>query len=135
LVIVENQDCTLQTENACPHGRIPATHPPSTRARIVAAVASHEQKVVDPNGRRVVFDAGSHLHLAQGRRGWLLDHIQTILETVARPDYREDDPRPGRERFYRQNALDPGRWLRVVVDFNNEPGWVVTVLVQDDDPR
>jgi hypothetical protein len=37
--------------------------------------------------------------------------------------------------FYRQNALDPGRWLRVVVDFNDEPGWVVTVLVQDDDPR
>lgn len=101
----------------------------------MGAVASHEQNTVDPNGRRVVFDAGSHLHLAQGRRGWLLDHIQTILETITRPDYQEDDPRPGRERFYRQNALEPGRWLRVVVDFNNEPGWVVTVLVQDDDPR
>jgi hypothetical protein len=65
----------------------------------------------------------------------LLNHIKTILATVARPDYREDDPRPGRERFYRQNALQPGRWMRVVLDFNNEPGWVVTVLVQDDDPR
>lgn len=95
----------------------------------------HEQDAVDPNGRRVVFDAGSHLHLALGERAWLLDHVQLILETVKRPDHHEDDPRPGRERFYRLNALNPRRWLRVVVDFNDEPGWVVTVLVQDDDPR
>jgi len=95
----------------------------------------HERGVQDPAGRQVVFDAGSHLHLARGHRDWLLDHIEAILATVERPDHHEDDPRPGRERFYRQNALDPGRWLRVVVDFNDEPGWVVTVLVQDDDPR
>ncbi len=96
---------------------------------------NHEQSTVDPEGRWVVFDAGSHLHLALGRRDWLLDHLDAILATVARPDYREDDPRPGRERFYRQNPLEPGRWLRVVVDFHDEPAWVVTVLVQDDDPR
>jgi hypothetical protein len=24
--------------------------------------------------------------------------------------------------------------MRVVVDFNQDPGWIVTVLVQDDDP-
>lgn len=94
-----------------------------------------EQSVIDPDGRRVVFDAGTHLHLAQGGRSWLLDHVETILTTIARPDYREDDPRSGRERFYRQNALTPGRWLRVVVDCNDVPGWVVTVLIQDDDPR
>jgi hypothetical protein len=103
--------------------------------RIVATVESHEQSATDPDGRRVVFDAGSYLHLAEGRRSWLLDQVETILATVARPDYRENDPRPGRERFYRQNALKPGRWMRVVLDFNDEPGWVVTVLVQDDDPR
>jgi|HubBroStandDraft_6_1064221.scaffolds.fasta_scaffold430572_2 hypothetical protein len=94
-----------------------------------------EQNVVDPDGRRVVFDAGSHMHLAEGRRSWLLDHIETILRAVVQPDFREDDPRSGRERFYRQNALDPERWMRVVVDFNDVPGWVVTVLIQDDDPR
>jgi hypothetical protein len=108
---------------------------PSPPARIVAPVEDTEQSVIDPDGRRVVFDAGSHLHLAQGRRPWPLDHLETILTMVARPDYREDDPRPGRERFYRQNALQPGRWMRVVLDFNDEPGWVVTVPVQDDDPR
>jgi hypothetical protein len=25
--------------------------------------------------------------------------------------------------------------MRVVVDFNHVPGWVVTVLIQDDGPR
>jgi hypothetical protein len=103
--------------------------------RIVVTVEDHEQSAIAPEGRRVVFDAGSHLHLAEGRRSWLLDHVETILATIARPDYRENDPRPGRERFYRQNALEPRRWMRVVLDFNDEPGWVVTVLVQDDDPR
>jgi hypothetical protein len=83
----------------------------------------------------VVFDAASHLHLAEGHRAWLLDQLEEILATVERPDHRDEDPRPGRERFYRQNVLQPGRWMRVVVDFNADPGWVVTVLVQDRDPR
>lgn len=98
-------------------------------------VEGQEQTFSDPDGRRVVFDAGSHLHLAEGRRSWLLDHVEAIVTAVVRPDHREDDPRPGRERFYRQNALEPERWMRVVVDFNHVPGWVVTVLIQDDDPR
>ena len=57
-------------------------------ARIVPLMERGEQSVIDPDGRRVVFDAGSHLHLAQGRRSWLLDHVEMILTTVARPDYR-----------------------------------------------
>lgn len=87
----------------------------------------------DPEGRTVVFDAGSHLHLAR-RRPWLLDHIDAILGAVAHPDVRQQDPWPGRERFFRQD-LDPGRWLRVVVDFSQEPAWVVTATVQRQDPR
>jgi hypothetical protein len=98
-------------------------------------VSDEARSTVDPEGRRVVFDAGSHLHLAQGLRGWLLELVDLILETVARPDHRADDPRAGRERFFRQNQLDPGRWLRVVVDFNEDPAWIVTVLFQDNDPR
>jgi hypothetical protein len=82
-----------------------------------------------------VFDAGSHLHLAMGARGWLLDHIDVILGTIEVPDFREDDPAPGRERFYRADFPAPDRWLRVVVDFNDTPGWVVTALDQGNDPR
>jgi hypothetical protein len=89
----------------------------------------------DPDGREVVLEANTRLHLVEGRRGWLLEHVDLILGTVSLPDHREDDPRPGRERFYRQNPLEPRRWLRVVVDFNEVPGWIVTVLVQDSDPR
>ncbi len=92
-------------------------------------------RTTDPDGREVVFDAGTHLHLAQGRRAWLLEHVDAILATVQVPDHRENDPRPGRERFYRQHVLQPRRWLRVVVDFNDDPAWIVTVLVQDHDPR
>jgi SAM-dependent methyltransferase len=36
-------------------------------------MASQEQTVNDPDGRQVVFDAGSHLHLAKGRRSWCRD--------------------------------------------------------------
>jgi hypothetical protein len=44
--------------------------------------------------------------------------------------HRDEDPVPGRERFYRRD-LDPRRWLRVVVDFNDTPTFVVTAFVQD----
>ena len=64
----------------------------------------------------------------------MLDHVETILGTVARPDFRADDPIPGRERFYRQD-IDLKRWLRVVVDFDKVPATIVTALVQDNPPR
>ena len=70
---------------------------------------------------------------AASERGYSSTSI--ILGTVELPEYREDDPRPGRERFCRQNALNPGRWLRVVADVNDDPGRIVTVLIQDNDPR
>lgn len=90
-------------------------------------------QTTDPDGRLVVFDVGSRLHLAR-RRPWLLDHIDVIMGAVARPDFRVLDPTAGRERFYRQH-IEPGRWLRVVVDFSEDPAWVVTAVVQDNDPR
>ena len=81
----------------------------------------------------MVFDVGSRLHLAE-RRPRLLDHIDVILDAVARLDYRVLDPIPNRERFYRQH-IEPGRWLRVVVDYGQDPAWVVTAVEQVNDPR
>jgi hypothetical protein len=89
-------------------------------------------RTADPDSREVVFDEGSHQHLAE-RRPLLLNYIDVILETVARPDRRAADPVPGRERFYREHVLDRRRWLRVVVDFTERPGRIVTVLVQSTD--
>ncbi|HEY5194213.1 MAG TPA: hypothetical protein VIJ39_10135 [Solirubrobacteraceae bacterium] len=91
-----------------------------------------ELETTAQDGRVVVFDAGSHLHLALGRP-WLLDHVETILGTVALPDFHADDPIPGRERFYRRHVA-PNRWLRVVVDFNDSPAWIVTATIQSNDP-
>jgi hypothetical protein len=91
------------------------------------------RQVTDRRGRIVVFDDGSYLHLAL-YRATMLDHVDTILATVADPDCWEPDPIIERERFYRQD-LDRRRWLRVVVDFGDEPAWVVTALIQPHDPR
>jgi hypothetical protein len=86
----------------------------------------------DPDGRVVVFDMGTRLHLALSRPE-LLDAVELILGIVAHPDHRADDPIAGREHFYRRD-LDPRRWLRVVVDYSEDPAWVVTVIVQKNPP-
>lgn len=91
-------------------------------------------EATDFRGRRVVFDDRSRRHLHR-RRPWLLDHLNAILATLEIPDHHTEDPyHAGRERFYRQD-LAARRWLRVVVDFNDIPAWVVTVAVQTNDPR
>ena len=87
----------------------------------------------DPDGRPVVLDDRTLAHLVRRRPG-MTAHVDAILAAVERPDLREDDPVPGRERFYRRD-IDPRRWLRVVVDFNDSPGFVVTAFVQHNGPR
>jgi hypothetical protein len=86
----------------------------------------------DPDGRPVILDDRTIRHL-RSRRPQMLGHLPTILDAVSRPDLREDDPVPGRERFYRRD-LDPQRWLRVVVDFRESPAFVVTAFAQDNAP-
>ena len=63
----------------------------------------------------------------------MAENVVAILGAIARPDLRENDPAPGRERFYRRD-LDRHRWLRVVVDFNDTPAFVVTAFVQNNEP-
>jgi hypothetical protein len=87
----------------------------------------------DPDGRSVVFDFGTTLHLALGRPE-LAEEVELILGTVARPDHRAPNALPEREHFYRRD-LDPSRWLCVVVDFSEELAWVVTAFVQNNPPR
>lgn len=58
---------------------------------------------------------------------------RAIMETVTHPSHRETDVRPDRERFFGESR-GPTRWLRVVVDYSVEPGFVVTAFGQDDEP-
>jgi hypothetical protein len=92
-----------------------------------------ERQVRDPWGRIVVFDLRSRRHLERRSRYVLLDQIEAIIGAVRRPDHHELDLWPERERFYRQH-LDGQRWLRVVVDFDDEPARIVTAIVQRYDP-
>lgn len=96
-------------------------------------MACEPPTTIDPDGRFVVFDTGTRLHLALGRPK-LADEADLILGAVAHPDHRLNDPIAGREQFYRRD-LHPRRWLRVVVDFNDAPARVVTAFVQHNTPR
>jgi len=86
----------------------------------------------DPDGRPVVLDevGWSHITIEHPE---LAAHQAAILRAVADPDHREDDLRPGRERFWRER-IGPSRWLFVVVDFNEIPARGVTAFGRRDDP-
>ncbi len=61
----------------------------------------------DPDGREVLLDDRTIGHLRR-RRPQMLIHLDAILDTVARPDRREDDVVAGRERFYRRVSTRGG---------------------------
>jgi len=81
--------------------------------------------IADPDGRRVVLDAGGGHVLAN--HGELAAHRPAVRETVARPNHRRPDRRPGRERYCRRD-VGPSRWCLVVVDFTVAPARIVTAL-------
>ena len=89
--------------------------------------------VADPDGRIVEFSEWSWNHIMV-ERPQLLGDVDAILGTISSPEFRENDPIPGRERFYRRRVTDKVRWLRVVVDFNQAPAVVVTDFIQRKDP-
>jgi hypothetical protein len=95
-------------------------------------VEAAENRTTDPDGRQVVLDSDGWRHILDEHLE-LAPHKDGILATIASPDHREDDPRPGRERFWRQ-ALGPSRWLMAVVDFEQSPARVVTAFGRRDDP-
>jgi hypothetical protein len=113
----------------CSNWPVPCWSGPRRRPRRDGRASGDDR----PHGRRVILDEVTEGHLARRRRQ-MLAHIPAMLDCISLSDVREDDPMPGRERFYRRD-LDGRRWLRVVVDFNESPGYVVTAFVQDHAPR
>jgi hypothetical protein len=95
-------------------------------------MADNHPSTIDPDGRHVVLDERTIQHL-RTRRPQMVGQIDAILQAVSRPDRREEDPVPGRERFYLQHIFT-SRWLRVVVDFDESPAFIVTAFVQDNAP-
>jgi len=89
-------------------------------------------ETVDPDGRRVVLDVAGWRHIVDGHPE-LAPHREAVLATVAGPDHRGSDPRPGRKRCWRR-GVGPSRWLMVVVDFSVVPARIVTAYGNRKDP-
>ena len=51
---------------------------------------------VDPDGRRVLLDVAAWRHIV-GEHPELAPHRDAVIATVATPDHRGSDSRPGRE--------------------------------------
>jgi hypothetical protein len=62
----------------------------------------------------------------------MADHLTDVIETIESPEFREDDPRPGRVRQFRRGG--PEQWIRVVIEFGGETDTVVTSFPQANDP-
>jgi hypothetical protein len=61
------------------------------------------------------------------------EYLAETMSTIESPDYREPDPRAGRERYFGQGG--PERWIRVVTEFDGDTDRVVTAFPQTNDPR
>jgi len=81
-------------------------------------------QVVDPDGRRVVLDVDGWEHILE-EHGEMAAHQAAVITTVSAPHHRRQDPRPGRERYWRR-GLGPSRWLLAVIDFSTDPARIVT---------
>lgn len=57
--------------------------------------------------------------------------LALIDRTIREPDERRPDPRPNRERFFRQEAAI---WVLAVVEFGPRPAIIVTVFSADRPP-
>lgn len=83
-----------------------------------------------PEGTRVVlFEDTWFRHILLPREGHpeLEPHLAAVLAVLPDPDHREPDPRPSRERFFKQD-VGPSKWLMVVVDSAQEPPRIVTAI-------
>jgi hypothetical protein len=89
-------------------------------------------KVIEPDGRTVVLRDEQWEHIRAGHPQ-MARYERAVMETITHPDDRRADPRPGRERYF-GSGKGPSRWLRVIVDFNDDPGWVVTAFGHDEEP-
>ena len=90
--------------------------------------------VIDPDGREVVLLARIWENKIARDHPELVDHLEAVIETVAKPDHIEADALPERRRLYRRN-VGPSRWLMVVVSYEQQPARVITALANRKDPK
>lgn len=64
----------------------------------------HAATVNDPNGREVVLLARIWEDKIARDHPELVDQLDAVMQTVAKPDHVEPDALPARTRFYRRNV-------------------------------
>ena len=90
--------------------------------------------VTDPGGREVVLLARIWEDKISRDHPELVDHLEAVMKTVAKPDHVEPDALPDRTRFYRR-AVGPSRWLMAVVSYEQQPARVITALANRKGPK
>jgi len=103
-------------------------------ARRAPSVVASAATVIDPEGREVVLLARIWEDKIARDHPELVDHLEAVIETVAKPDHIEADVLPDRRRFYRRN-VGPSRWLMVVVSYEQQQARVTTALANRGDPK
>jgi hypothetical protein len=83
--------------------------------------------VTDPKGREVDLTATQWAHVVK-RRGRLARLQDVILKAVTEPDAVVEAPDADNELWYYIEHAGPTRWLRVVVAYEGDRGFIVTAF-------
>ena|SRR5947209_7077098 len=94
----------------------------------------HAATVSDPDGHEVVLLARIWENKIARDHPELLDQLDAVMDSVAKPDHVEPDTLPARARFYRRD-VGPSRWLMVVVSYEQQPARIITALANRKDPK
>jgi hypothetical protein len=100
----------------------------------VASDDPHAATVNDRDGREVVLLARIWENKIARDHPELVDQLDAVMQTVAKPDHVEPDARPARTRYYRRN-VGPSRWLMAVVSYEQQPARIITALANRKDPK
>jgi hypothetical protein len=84
--------------------------------------------VLDPDGRRVelTFERWGHIVATHPE---VARHREKVLAAIRAPDRRLQGRRQN-EEWYLLKGEGPSRWLRVVVAYGGERGWIVTAFAR-----
>ncbi len=84
--------------------------------------------VTDPSGRTVVLDAEGWDHIIRPDGHPEMEPLRAdILRTIEQPHAHRNGNRPGQEWFYGA-GVGPSQWIRVVVDYEDGRGRIVTAF-------
>src|SRR5205085_8036821 len=104
------------------------------RLPCMAADDPRAATVTDPDRREVVPLARIWEDKIARDHPELVDQLDAVMQTVARPDHVEPDALPARPRVYRRN-VGPSRWLMAFVSYEQQPARIITALANRKDPK